>query len=103
MYAASRTGDPPKLYGLLFRFRIGKVAIIADVEKAFLQIRLHEDDRDATRCLWLRDHRLPPTKENIQVFRLTRITFGVLPSPFLLAETTHYHLDQYIEDKDLVS
>ncbi|VDO24310.1 unnamed protein product [Heligmosomoides polygyrus] len=50
----------PKMYGLLLRFRIGRVALISDVEKAFLQVRLHEVDRDATRCLWLGDHKKPP-------------------------------------------
>ncbi|PIO62856.1 hypothetical protein TELCIR_15570, partial [Teladorsagia circumcincta] len=33
----------------------------------------------------------------------TRITFGLLPSPFLLAATTHYHLDQCNDDAALVS
>ncbi|KIH51420.1 hypothetical protein ANCDUO_18494, partial [Ancylostoma duodenale] len=92
----------PQLYGLMLRFRIGKVAIISDVEKAFLQVRLPERDRDATRCLWLRDHKSPPDQENILVFRFTRVTFGLLSSPFLLAVTTHYHLDQYEDDRILV-
>ncbi|EYB98426.1 hypothetical protein Y032_0131g1617 [Ancylostoma ceylanicum] len=92
----------PLLYGVLLRFRIGRIAIISDVEKAFLQVRLHEIDRDATRCLWLRNHKLPPSNENIQVLRFTRVTFGLMPSPFLLAATTHYHLDQYAHDRKLV-
>ncbi|VDL74292.1 unnamed protein product, partial [Nippostrongylus brasiliensis] len=92
----------PKLYGLLLRFRIGKIAIIADVEKAFLQVRLQEQDRDATRCLWLKDYRRPPSEDNIQVYRFTRIAFGLLSSPFLLAATTYHHLDQYPEESKLV-
>lgn len=92
----------PKLYGLLLRFRIGRVALISDVEKAFLQVRLHTVDRDATRCLWLRDHKNPPTASNLRVYRFTRVTFGLLPSPFLLAATTYYHLDQYPDDVGLV-
>ncbi|KAK6761277.1 hypothetical protein RB195_022365 [Necator americanus] len=92
----------PQLYGLMLRFRIGKVAIISDVEKAFLQVRLQERDRDATRCLWLRDHKSPPDQENILILRFTRVTFGLLSSPFLLAATTHYNLDQYENDSILV-
>uniref|UniRef100_A0A7I4XUK7 Uncharacterized protein n=1 Tax=Haemonchus contortus TaxID=6289 RepID=A0A7I4XUK7_HAECO len=42
-------------------FRIGKIALSADVEKAFLKVHLHEDDRDATRFLWLYDTSRPPT------------------------------------------
>ncbi|KJH42146.1 hypothetical protein DICVIV_11877 [Dictyocaulus viviparus] len=38
----------PQICDILLRFRIGDIAIISDVEKAFLQIRLHEKDRDAT-------------------------------------------------------
>uniref|UniRef100_A0A7I4XW91 Integrase catalytic domain-containing protein n=1 Tax=Haemonchus contortus TaxID=6289 RepID=A0A7I4XW91_HAECO len=88
----------PVLYGLLLRFRIGKIALISDVEKAFLQIRLHEADRDATRCLWLKDFRKPPDKGNIQTLRFTRVTFGLKSSPFLLAGTTQYHLNKFVED-----
>ncbi|EYC45476.1 hypothetical protein Y032_0426g1250 [Ancylostoma ceylanicum] len=86
----------------MLRFIVGKIAIISDVEKAFLQVRLQERDRDATRCLWLRDHRSPPSEQNIRVLRFTRVTFGLLSSPFLLAATIHYHLDQYEEDTTLV-
>ncbi|XGW02977.1 hypothetical protein V3C99_014742, partial [Haemonchus contortus] len=39
--------------------------------------------------------------DNVQIFRFTRVTFGLKPSPFLLAGTTYYHLDRH-EDKDLV-
>ncbi|VDK45408.1 unnamed protein product, partial [Cylicostephanus goldi] len=89
----------PLLYGILLRFRIGQIAMISDVEKAFLQVRLHEEDRDATRCLWLKNHRQAPSPNNVQTLRFTRVTFGLMPSPFLLAATTHYHLDQYKDTK----
>jgi len=41
------------LCGLLVRFRLSKVALIADVEKLFLQVGLQTDDRDVTRFFWL--------------------------------------------------
>ncbi|KAK6735279.1 hypothetical protein RB195_018457 [Necator americanus] len=81
--------------------RIGQIAIISDVEKAFLKVRLQEVDRDATRCLWFRDHNSPPTLDNIQTFRFTRVTFGIKSSPFLLAGTTYYHLDNHTEEAPL--
>ncbi|XP_073965185.1 uncharacterized protein [Choristoneura fumiferana] len=40
------------LTALLLKFRTKRVAIVADVEKAFLQIGLQEKDRDVTRFLW---------------------------------------------------
>ena len=43
------------LEGMLAKFRLHKVAFTADIEKAFLQIKLNKEDRDATRFLWLRE------------------------------------------------
>ncbi|KAL6739746.1 hypothetical protein Aduo_013165 [Ancylostoma duodenale] len=42
----------PDLCGTLLRSRLNPFLITADVEKAFHQIRLQEDQRDATRFLW---------------------------------------------------
>ncbi|ETN70133.1 hypothetical protein NECAME_14971 [Necator americanus] len=92
----------PPLYGLLLLFRIGKIAVIADVEKAFLQVRLHEKDRDATRCLWLHNHKFPPSPANVQTLRFTRVTFGIKSSPFLLTRTMYYHLKSYKTESDIV-
>ncbi|VDO76067.1 unnamed protein product [Heligmosomoides polygyrus] len=83
----------PDMVSILLRFRAHKIPIISDVEKAFLQVRLQEIDRDATRCMWVRDIGRPPTPENIVVYRFTRVTFGLNASPFLLASTIEFHLD----------
>uniref|UniRef100_A0A7I4YT92 Phosducin domain-containing protein n=1 Tax=Haemonchus contortus TaxID=6289 RepID=A0A7I4YT92_HAECO len=45
----------PKTCDILLRFRIGDVAVASYVEKALLQVRLHVQDRDATRFLWVKD------------------------------------------------
>ena len=82
----------PDLCGILLRFRLSPVAIISDIEKAFLQISLSEPDRDVTRFLWLRDPSLPVEPDNLRVFRFCRVPFGVVSSPFLLAATISHHL-----------
>ncbi|VDK52238.1 unnamed protein product, partial [Cylicostephanus goldi] len=83
----------PEVYALLLRFRVPPFALISDVEKAFLQVRVHELDRDVTRFFWVKDINAPPDNGNIQIFRFTRVTFGLNVSPFLLYGTIRYHLE----------
>ena len=72
------------LCGLLIRFRTKRIALTADIEKAFLQVGLNEADRDATRFLWVRHIQKGPVDTNIQVYRFTRIPFGIISRPSLL-------------------
>ncbi|WKY08755.1 hypothetical protein Q1695_007907 [Nippostrongylus brasiliensis] len=82
----------PMLFDMLLRFRTGRIALISDVEKAFLQVRLHHEDKDATRCLWVRDPSKPLSDHNLVTYRITRVTFGLNCSPFLLAGTIRHHM-----------
>ncbi|TKR70858.1 hypothetical protein L596_022829 [Steinernema carpocapsae] len=89
------------LLGILLRIRLFAILLIADVKKAFHQIGLQLPDRDLVRFLWVRDVQKPPTWDNIYVGRFRRVPFGLKPSPFLLAGTIDYHLEQY--DKNLAN
>lgn len=85
----------PLLYEILIRFRQKRIALVGDIEKAFLNIDVKLRDRDCLRFLWVenfdRDH-IDPV-----VYRFCRVVFGVNCSPFLLNATLQYHLDTFIE------
>lgn len=82
------------MLSLLINFRKDKVALIGDVEKAFLQISIHEEDRDAMRFLWWKHNADGNLVNEIQTWRMTRVTFGTAPRTFLLAATIKHHLKQ---------
>ena len=84
----------PDLFGLLIRFQLSPIGIVADVEKAFLNVGLQVPDRDATRFLWLKNPKNPNINGNLQSYRFCRIPFGIISSPFLLEATIMYHLKQ---------
>ena len=74
---------------------MNKVAIVADIEKAFLQIGLNENQKDVTRFFWLKNINNLNVDNNIQVFRFCRVPFGIISSPFLLSATLDFHLKMH--------
>ena len=83
----------PLLYDILLTFRENRIEIVADIEKAFLNIEVDRKDRDCLRFLWVED----PFDDSspIGIFRLCHIVFGVNCSPFLLNGTLRIHLQKY--------
>jgi hypothetical protein len=75
---------------ILLRFRFHKFGVVSDIEKAFLQINLHEDDRDYTRFLWLSDPK--NANSDIVTYRFKSILFGAKSSPFILNATILKHI-----------
>ena len=90
----------PNLIGLLIQFRLGKIGLVSDVEKAFLQIVLQPSQRDVTRFLWVTEQTQTLNPQLLQIFRFTRVPFGMTSSPFLLGATIQYHL-KHSRDPDL--
>ena len=75
------------------RFRTKPIALRTDIEKAFLQVRLNEADRDVTRFLGVKDIKKPLVDTNLQVYRFTRISFGIISSPSLIGSTVEHYLE----------
>ena len=78
------------LWSVLVRERMHPLAITGDLKKAFLQVRVKEQDRDALRFHWRADD-----QSNIETLRFTRALFGLALSPFLLGSVIEHHLDSW--------
>ena len=83
------------LLAILLRFRLFQVTVLADIEKAFLQVCIHPDDIDALRILWYKD--ALEGNRIVKVFRYLRVVFGFVCSPFLLNATIRLHLKRWLE------
>ena len=66
------------------------MAVVADIEKAFLMISIDPKDLDVLRIFWVKDHLAE--KPEIVTYRFTRVVFEVSSSPFLLNATIQHHV-----------
>lgn len=76
---------------IVHRFRANKFAFVADIEKAFMRIKINEEDRNYVRFLWFEDGE--PEKP-IKAYRYTSVFFGGTSSPFILNSTILDHLSK---------
>ena len=82
---------------MLFRFRSYPVALVADIEKAFLMISVNPNDRDVPCFLWVENPF--EVDATLVTLRFTRVVFGVSSSPFLLNATLKHHIETYRSSK----
>ena len=76
--------------------QVTEYIVVADIEKAFLQIGLQPEHSDVTRFFWIKDCKNPvSSNENLQEFRFCLVPFGMVFSPFLLGATIRHHLNPY--------
>ena len=85
----------PLLYDILIRLREKRVALVGDIEKAFLNVEVKLRDRDCLRFLCVNN--VDSEQVDPVVYRFCRVGFGVNCSPFLLNATVQYHLDTFAE------
>ncbi|GFY63521.1 integrase catalytic domain-containing protein [Trichonephila inaurata madagascariensis] len=78
------------VYPILLSFRTFQIAVCADLEKMFRQIKISSEDTNWQRILW-RDNPKEPVKE----YRLTTVTYGTSCAPYLSTRTlTQLALDE---------
>ena len=81
------------MIGVMLRFREDKVVATGDISKAFLQLCLQKEYRDALRFIYPRNWKEPINTSNIIHYRFRRINFGLSCSPFLLAGALKIHFE----------
>ena len=80
----------PQLWDIMVRARMSANLLIGDLQKAFLQIGIAQEDRGSFRFLFNINGR----EEHLQ---FARVPFGAEASPFILGATLNYHFDQYAD------
>ena len=86
------TVTPPflnNLCSILLRFRSHAFALSTDIEKVFLHVQLHSDDRNFTRFIWPSS-----TDDSFLTYRFAVVPFGSSSSPFMLAAVLDLHLSK---------
>ena len=78
------------LWSISLRARFYPVLLTSDLQKASLQVRIKEEDRDALRFHWK-----PRSQTDIKTFRFTRALFGLTSSPFLLGGVIQQQLQAW--------
>ena len=88
-----------KLVGVLLRFRLHPVAVMADVEAMFHQVRVARRDQDALRFLWWPKGRV---EEDPTEYRMTVHLFGGTWSPscctYALHRTAEDHAQEHFDE-----
>ena len=69
-----------------------------DIEKAFLQIRIRESERDVLRFHWVKNS----DPSVIEINRFTHLVFGLTQSPLMLKGTLKEHFQYYINEYPII-
>ena len=75
-----------KLPSVLLNFRSGAASCQADIQAAFHQVSVDEEDRKYLQFFWADS-----------CMRFARVPFGLTCSPYMLLKTVEIHLSQYAE------
>ncbi len=81
------------MWNVLLRNKFNPIALAGDLKKAFLQVKIREEDRNVLKFHWIKDLQT----QEVEVLRFTRALFGLVQSPFLLGATIEQHLNKFQE------
>lgn len=76
------------LFEIVIRSRKHEVVLIADIEKMFRMIKMHEDDRKFKRILWREN-----PSHDLEVSELNTVTYGTASAPYLTVRTVNQLAD----------
>lgn len=74
---------------LLLQFQTYNIALVTDIEKAFLHVQLAEADWKFTHFLWLSE--ADNVESSFKIYRFWVVLFGCESSPFMLHAALHCH------------
>lgn len=80
------------LFSIVFRFRFHKYALTADIVKMYRQINIDKSDSYFQCILW-RNH----PSEQLKTYRLTTVTYGTAPAPYLATRCLNFLADEYAD------
>ena len=83
------------LFDVLIKFRTKVIALTADIEKAFLQIGIKQEDRNFLRFLWYDDPQ--SAYRSVVQLRYAHLPFGLRPSLAVLGSVLLKHVSSYQE------
>ena len=89
----------PRIFDILVRFQLGKIRIVADIKKAFLQIAMDEDHRDFLGMIWYEN--VFAKNPTVKLLRFARVVFGLTSSSFILNGTVRIYLQKYLRDEHI--
>ena len=79
----------PDLISILLRFRLHRVAMMTDVRKMFLQVKVTLKDQNVHRFLW----RSMDPSTVVKSYCMTRLPFGAICSPYFAIATIKHHAE----------
>ena len=83
------------IFDILVTFRLGKIGIVADIMKAFLQIAIG----DFLRMIWYEN--VFAQNATVKILRFAREVFGLTLSPFISNGTVRIHLQKYFREEHI--